>query len=106
MQRLDTIENFLGVFLFLLGLIVGLVVPVLANPRMGLSSHLEGVMNGMLLIIFGLIWNRLKLSSTWLKLYFARDKMCQLNLVGSWQNCSWQVLLPTANCLLPTYINV
>jgi (hydroxyamino)benzene mutase len=61
---------FLGVLLFLLGLIVGLVVPVLANPRMGLSSHLEGVMNGMLLIIFGLIWNRLKLSVKWLKITF------------------------------------
>ena len=61
---------FLGVLLFLLGLIVGLVVPVLANPRMGLSIHLEGVMNGMLLIIFGLIWNRVKLSDKWLKITF------------------------------------
>lgn len=61
---------FLGVLLFLLGLIVGLVVPVLANPRMGLSSHIEGVMNGMLLIIFGLIWNRVKLSDKWLKITF------------------------------------
>lgn len=61
---------FLGVFLFLLGLVVGLAAPLLANPRMGLSSHLEGVMNGMLLIIFGLIWNRVKLSSKWLKISF------------------------------------
>jgi len=61
---------FLGVLLFLLGLIVGLVVPVLANPLMGLSSHIEGVMNGMLLIIFGLIWNRVKLSDKWLKITF------------------------------------
>jgi (hydroxyamino)benzene mutase len=61
---------FFGVLLFLLGLIVGLMVPVLANPRMGLSSHIEGVMNGMLLIIFGLIWNRVKLSDKWLKITF------------------------------------
>ncbi len=46
------------------------MVPVLANPRMGLSSHIEGVMNGMLLIIFGLIWNRVKLSEKWLKITF------------------------------------
>ncbi len=61
---------FLGFLLFLLGLIVGLIVPVLANPRMGLSSHIEGVMNGMLLIILGLIWNRVKLSDKWLKITF------------------------------------
>lgn len=35
-----------GVALFLAGLLVGLAVPAMANPRMGLASHLEGVMNG------------------------------------------------------------
>lgn len=52
----------LGVILFLLGLITGFVVPFLQNPRMGLSSHLEGVLNGILLIVFGLIWPKLKSS--------------------------------------------
>lgn len=61
---------FLGVLLFLLGLVVGLVIPVLANPRMGLSSHLEGVMNGMFLIILGLIWNKVALEPKWLKITF------------------------------------
>lgn len=61
---------FLGVLLFFLGLIVGLIVPFFANPRMGLSSHIEGVLNGMLLILFGLIWNRVKLPPTWLKITF------------------------------------
>jgi hydroxylaminobenzene mutase len=61
---------FLGVLLFFLGLIVGLLVPVLANPRMGLSSHIEGVMNGMLLVIIGLIWKRVKLPPRWLKVTF------------------------------------
>lgn len=42
---------FLGVVLFLLGLIVGLIVPMLANPRMGLSSHIEGILNGMFLML-------------------------------------------------------
>ena len=59
-----------GVFLFFLGLIVGLLVPVFANPRMGLSSHIEGVLNGMLLIIIGLIWSKVDLSSKWLKITF------------------------------------
>lgn len=56
-----------GVLLFLLGLITGLVIPAMQNPRMGLSSHLEGVMNGMFLIILGLIWSRLNLSQRVLK---------------------------------------
>lgn len=61
---------FLGVLLFFLGLLVGLLAPMLANPRMGLSSHIEGVMNGMLLIIIGIIWDRVNLSSKWLKVTF------------------------------------
>lgn len=61
---------FLGVILFLIGLIIGLIVPVFANPRMGLSSHIEGVLNGMFLIILGLIWNKVDLSNKWLKITF------------------------------------
>jgi len=61
---------FLGVLLFLLGLIVGLLTPFLANPRMGLSSHIEGVMNGMFLVLLGLIWSRVKLSAKWLNVVF------------------------------------
>jgi hydroxylaminobenzene mutase len=48
-----------GVLLFLLGLLVGLAGPLLANPRMGLASHLEGVTNGLFLIALGVIWPRL-----------------------------------------------
>ena len=51
-----------GILLFLLGLITGFVIPLLANPRMGLSSHLEGTMNGMLLAIIGLIWPKITLT--------------------------------------------
>ena len=61
---------FLGIVLFLLGLIVGLVVPMFANPRMGVSSHLEGLLNGMFLVILGLIWPKLSLSKKWLSITF------------------------------------
>jgi (hydroxyamino)benzene mutase len=61
---------FWGVFLFFLGLVVGLMAPAFANPRMGVSSHIEGVMNGMFLIILGLIWNRINLPERWLKATF------------------------------------
>ncbi|HSK12330.1 MAG TPA: hypothetical protein VK907_03895 [Phnomibacter sp.] len=61
---------FLGILLFLIGLLVGLFVPMVANPRMALSAHLEGVMNGMFLVILGLIWTRLKLSDRWFSISF------------------------------------
>ena len=59
-----------GVTLFLIGLLTGFVIPAMKNPRMGLSSHLEGVLNGLFLIAIGFIWPRLELSSRWLKAGF------------------------------------
>jgi hydroxylaminobenzene mutase len=64
-----------GALLFLLGLITGLLVQTFANPRMGVSAHLEGVLNGILLIALGLLWDKLNLSGQmlnaafWLALY-------------------------------------
>lgn len=58
-----------GIFLFLLGLLTGLVVPQLTNPRMGLASHLEGIMNGMFLVLLGLLWPKIRLSQRWLAIY-------------------------------------
>ncbi len=64
-----------GFFLFLLGLIAGVAVPAVTNPRMGLSAHLEGVMNGLFLLILGVVWERFALSERlglvlfWLALY-------------------------------------
>jgi hydroxylaminobenzene mutase len=52
----------LGVVLFLAGLVTGFVIPLFDNPRVGLSSHLEGVMNGLFLIALGVIWPKLALS--------------------------------------------
>ena len=51
----------LGVFLFLLGLLVGFAVPTFENPRMGLTSHMQGILNGIFLIVLGLVWPRLRL---------------------------------------------
>jgi hydroxylaminobenzene mutase len=51
-----------GALLFVLGLVNGGLVSVLTNSRMGLSAHLAGVQNGMVLLIFGLVWQRLSLS--------------------------------------------
>jgi hydroxylaminobenzene mutase len=54
----------LGMLLFLFGLITGFIIMSLKNPRMGLSAHLEGLMNGTFLIVAGFIWNELKISET------------------------------------------
>lgn len=51
-----------GAILFLIGLLNGALVSALTNSRMGLSAHLAGVQNGMVLLIFGLLWHRLTLS--------------------------------------------
>ncbi len=51
-----------GMFLFLLGLVVGLVEQKFANPRMGLAAHLEGVMNGTFLLAVGAVWAEVRLA--------------------------------------------
>ena len=51
-----------GMFLFLLGLLTGLVEQQFHNPRMGLAAHLEGIMNGTFLIALAAIWSELQLS--------------------------------------------
>ena len=71
---------FLGLILFLLGLIIGLFVQNMANPRMALSAHLQGLLNGMFLIILGLIWSRLVLSKKQLNATFG------LTIYGTFAN--------------------
>jgi len=50
--------------LFLLGLLTGLVIANFRNPRMGLSAHMEGILNGIFLVIAGIIWDELRISSS------------------------------------------
>ena len=50
-----------GMLLFLLGLITGLLEQRFTNVRMGLSAHLEGVLNGILLLALGAAWNEVRL---------------------------------------------
>lgn len=77
MQTQDQARRLLwhGIFLFLLGLITGLAVPIISNHRMALSAHLEGLLNGILLVALGYLWPQLRLSmgtlnaTFWLALY-------------------------------------
>lgn len=71
---------FLGIVLFLFGLVVALFIPLMTNSRMGLSAHLEGTLNGMFLVILGLIWSKVILQDKWLKTTF------WLTIYGSFAN--------------------
>jgi hydroxylaminobenzene mutase len=70
MERADSLQATadslvrLGYVLFLLGLLAGFAVPLVANPRMGLASHMQGLLNGMFLIALGLVWMKLQLGAT------------------------------------------
>lgn len=90
MRRVDKGRLLLwfGVMLFLLGLLTGLVTGAMNNPRMGLSAHLEGVMNGVFLVVLGLLWGRLRLSARWLTALF------WLALYGTYTN--WATTLAAA----------
>jgi len=52
-----------GIMLFLLGLLVGMFVQSMRNPRMGLSAHVGTVMSGMFLAILGAIWSEVHLDT-------------------------------------------
>jgi (hydroxyamino)benzene mutase len=54
----------LGMILFLLGLLTGFVMANFRNPRMGLSAHMEGILNGIFLVIAGIIWDELRISKS------------------------------------------
>jgi hydroxylaminobenzene mutase len=52
-----------GALLILLGLVLGAVIPVFTNPRMALSAHQQGIVAGVLLMLFGLAWAHAALAS-------------------------------------------
>jgi (hydroxyamino)benzene mutase len=63
-NNMDTTNRHLmwhGMFLFLLGLLTGLLEQHFTNVRMGLSAHLEGLFNGIFLIALGAIWTEVRL---------------------------------------------
>src|SRR4051794_19517269 len=59
-----------GIVLFILGLVTGRLVQSLAVPRMGLASHLQGVMNGTFLVALGLVWPHLRLRALSLRVAY------------------------------------
>lgn len=80
----------LGILLFLFALLVGLVVPHFAVPRLGLSAHLLGIMQGLFLMVAGMLWPKLKLTSAmsrvgfWLAVYGCFAAWTANVLAGVW----------------------
>ena len=51
-----------GMVLFLLGLLTGILIPVLTSPRLALAAHVEALLNGIFLILVGgVVWKELRL---------------------------------------------
>jgi (hydroxyamino)benzene mutase len=82
-----------GMFLFLLGLITGLIEPQSHNLRMGLAAHLEGVMNGIFLVALGSAWGEVRMSASlkaaafWCALY---------GTYANWLVTTWAAAVGTA----------
>ena len=51
-----------GTFLVLVALLTGAFLPAYTTPRLGLSAHVGGVMNGTLIAVVGLLWRDLVLA--------------------------------------------
>jgi (hydroxyamino)benzene mutase len=87
-----------GMALFLLGLLTGSAFPIMANTRMGMSSHLAGLMNGMFLVILGLVWPKLRLGEKPLRVGF------YLALFGSfvnWGNTCLSAFIGAGESIMP-----
>jgi len=79
-----------GVGLLLLALLVGLVMSRFAAPRVALSAHLIGILQGILLLVIGLLWSRLTFSplqgtvAFWLVVYQALAAFLSNVLAAAW----------------------
>jgi hydroxylaminobenzene mutase len=89
-----------GMALFLCALLVGLVVPRFAVPRIGLSVHLLGIMQGLFLMVTGLLWPKLRLLPAmsrvtfWLAVYGCLAAWAANLVAGAWG--AGNTLLPMA----------
>ena len=59
-----------GIVIVLLALLGGAFVQLLVNPRLGLSAHVGGVMNGTLVAVIGAVWGVLALPPRAARLLF------------------------------------
>lgn len=60
----------IGIALFLVAVLLGLAIPHFTVPRLALSAHLVGILQGIFLVVLGLLWPRLNLTPRQLKTAF------------------------------------
>jgi hydroxylaminobenzene mutase len=68
MEEVSSTLSFMGVLLFMLGLLTGFGIPAFGSPRIGLSAHLDAIESGLALIAFGLLMLHLRISIGWARL--------------------------------------
>ena len=71
----------LGALLLLAGLVMGPFMMRLAIPRVGLTAHLTGIGDGVMLMVMALVWPWLKLSRLWSRIGAA---LMAVSLPGIW----------------------
>ena len=79
-----------GVALFLFTSFEGFAIPYFAAPRLGLSVHTLSALQGVLLLVLGLVWSRLNLGATtsriafWLLIYSTFAILAAYVMASAW----------------------
>ncbi len=79
-----------GVGLILVAVLLGLAIPRFSVPRLALSAHLVGILQGILLLALGSIWSRLGLThlqgvlAFWLAAYQAVAAFLSNAFAAAW----------------------
>ncbi len=79
-----------GIALFLAAVLLGLFIPRFAVPRLALAAHLIGLLQGIFLVVIGLLWPRLDLApfqsrlAFWLVVYQAMAAFLTNALAAVW----------------------
>jgi hydroxylaminobenzene mutase len=73
-------------------------VPHFAVPRIGLSAHLLGIMQGLFLMVMGLVWPRLRLGRALLRLAFC---LVLYGCLAPWAANMLAAIWGAGNALLP-----
>lgn len=88
----------IGMLLFLMALLVGLLIPELEAPRLGLSTHLLGIMQGLFLMVAGLMWGRLRVTRMTARVGCA---LAVYGCVAAWLANLFAAILGAGNSMLP-----
>lgn len=80
-EKLKRSLLFWGMILFLLGLILAFPIIPYTNKRMGVATHLEGILNGIFIVVVALVWDYVNVS-------IRAKKVAYVSLlIGSYFNC-------------------